>query len=52
MVRYWHRLPTEDVDAILGGIQVQVVWGPGQPNLVAGNSAHGRGLEVDNLGII
>jgi len=27
----------------------QAGQGPGQPNLVRGNPAHGRGLELDNL---
>jgi len=30
-----------------GGIQGQVGWGPGQPDLVCGNPAHGRGLKLD-----
>jgi len=28
------------------GAQGQVRWGPGQPDLVAGNPAHSRGLEL------
>jgi len=27
----------------------QAGWSPGQPDLVGGNSAHGRGLELDGL---
>ena len=36
VVRCWHRLPREAVDApsIPGGVQGQVGWGPGQPGLV------------------
>ena len=34
----------EAVDSpIPGGVQRQVGWRPGQPDLVAGNLAHGRG---------
>ena len=29
---------------IPGGVQGQLGWGPGQPDLVAGNPAHGRGI--------
>jgi len=31
-----------------GGAQGQVGWGSGQPELVVGNSAHGRQLEADD----
>ena len=31
------------------GVQSQVGWGPEQPDLVGGNPAHGRRLEVDDL---
>jgi len=31
---------------ITADIQVQIGWGPGQPHLVSGNPAHGRGLEL------
>jgi len=34
---------------IPGGIQGQAGWGPGQPDLVGGSPAHGRGLEQDDL---
>ena len=30
---------------ISGGIQGQVGWGPGQPELVGGSPAHGWGLD-------
>mgnify|MGYP001852778014 FL=1 len=43
MVRHWLRLPREAVDAPLQGVQGQAGWGPGQPGLVGGNTAHGRG---------
>lgn len=43
MVRPCHRLPREVVDApIPGGVHSQIRWGPGQPNLLGGNLAHGR----------
>ena len=29
--------------------QGQVEWGPGQPDVVGGQPAHGRGLELDGL---
>lgn len=29
-----------------GGVQSQVGWGPGQPDLVGGSPAYGRGLEL------
>jgi len=32
-----------------GVVQGQVEWGPGQPDLVSDNFAHGRGLELDNF---
>ena len=40
------QLPREAVDApsIPGGVQGQVGWGPGQPELVRGSPAHGKGL--------
>ena len=31
------------------GIQGQAGWGPGQADLVVGNPANGRGLELDDL---
>jgi len=31
---------------IPGGAQGQLGWGPGQPEPVGGNPAHGRGLEL------
>jgi len=34
---------------ISGGIQGQVGWDPGQPDLVAGNPDHGRGMELHDL---
>jgi len=35
--------------SIPGGVQGQVGWGPGQPELVGGNSSHSRGLELGGL---
>ena len=34
---------------ISGGIEGQAGWEPGQPDLVCGSSAHGRGLELSGL---
>ena len=34
---------------ISGGAQGHTGWGPGQPQLVGGNPAHGRGLELGGL---
>mgnify|MGYP001864531359 CR=1 FL=1 len=34
---------------ILGGIQGQVGWGPGQPELLGGSTANGRGLDLGDL---
>lgn len=44
VVRPWYRLHREAV-----GIQSQVRWDFGQPGLVGGNPARGRGLELDEL---
>jgi len=49
-MRHWHRLPREAVDApIPGGAQVQIGWGPLQPDPVGGNLATTGELELDNL---
>jgi len=34
---------------IPGSIQGQAEWSPRQPELVSGNPAHGRGLELGDL---
>lgn len=34
---------------IPGGIQGQIVWDPGQPDLVDGNSVYVKDLELDDL---
>jgi len=34
---------------IPGGVQGRVGWGPGQPDLMGSNCAHGSGLEMDDL---
>jgi len=45
---HWNRLPKEVVDApIPGGIQGQAGCGSGQPDLVVGDPARSRGLELD-----
>ena len=47
VVTHWNRLPKEVVDATIpGGIQGQAGCGSGQPGLVVGNPAHGRGVET------
>ena len=43
VLRCWHRLPRESVN-VPGGVQGQVGYGPGQPDLVVGNPAQGRGV--------
>ncbi|MEQ5253619.1 hypothetical protein, partial [Escherichia coli] len=35
--------------AVPGGAQGQVGWGPGQPELVGGSPAHGRGEQLGGL---
>ena len=50
-MRCWNRLPREAVGVpSLGGVQDQAGWGPGQPGLVVGGLACGRGggLESDD----
>ena len=47
-MKCWNRLLKEYMDT-LGGIQSQVEWGPGQPDLMGGNPASGGGLELDDL---
>ena len=43
VVSCWNRLPREAVDAlsILGGVQGQIGWGPGQPGLLLGTEVGG-----------
>ena len=43
------QLPREAVDAHSWSIQGQAGWGPGQPELVGGSPAHGRGLGLGGL---
>ena len=46
VVKHWHRLPREGVDApIPGNIPGQVGWGSEQPDLVEDVPAHCRGLD-------
>jgi len=45
-VRPWHSCPEKLWCPIPGGAQGQVGWGPGQPELVSGSPAHGRGLAL------
>ena len=42
-VRPWHSCPEKLWCPIPGDAQGQVGWGPGQPELVWGSPAHGRG---------
>ena len=44
VVRPWHSCPWSCGCPIPGGAQGRVGWGPGQPELVGGQPAHGRGL--------
>ncbi|GAB0187702.1 mitochondrial enolase superfamily member 1 [Grus japonensis] len=46
VVRHWNRLPREamDVPSLELFVQGQVGWGFGQPDLVKGVPAHGRGV--------
>ena len=49
-MRHWNKLQREDVDApFLGDTHGQAGWGPGQPELVGGSPAQGRGLGLDSL---
>lgn len=44
LVRHWHRLPSELV--AVPRVQAQAGGSPGQPDLVGGNPAHGRGIRT------
>jgi len=45
VVRHWHRLPREAVDApVPGSVQGQVGWGFEQPGPVEDVPGHGRGV--------
>lgn len=44
MLRHWHRLPAENVDApSLGVLEAKAGWDPEQLGLVEAAPAHGRG---------
>jgi len=48
--RCWSRLPREAVNVLsLKGVQGQAGWGSGQPDVVHGNLAHSRHLELDGF---
>ena len=50
VVRYWHRLPSEAVDAPFpGSVQGQAGWGCEQPGLVGGVPAYSRRWERGGL---
>jgi len=49
VVRHWTQVSQSCGCPIPGGVQDQVGWGFGQPGLVGGVPAHGRGLEPDGL---
>jgi len=45
VVSHWYRWPKGSCGChIHGGVQGQVGWGPGQPDLMVGNPAHSRGV--------
>ena len=46
VVRPWHSCPESCGCPISGGIQGQVGWGPGQPELLGGSPANSRGLAL------
>jgi len=48
-VRHRHQLPRSCGCPIPAGAQGQAGWGAGQTGLVLGNSAHGRGLKLNDL---
>jgi len=50
VVKHWHRLPRDVVDAPFpGNIQGQVGWGFEQPDLVEDVPAHCRVVGLDDL---
>jgi len=49
VVRRWHSCPEKLWCPIPGGAQGQGGWGPGQPELVGGSPAHGRGRGLGEL---
>jgi len=47
VVTHWNRLPKEAVDAPpLEALKAMTVWDSGQSGPVAGDPAHGRGVET------
>lgn len=50
MLRHWNGLPGEAVDApSLESFRARLDGALGKPDLVVGNSAHGKGLELDDF---
>lgn len=48
-MRHWSSLISVCECLISEGILSQIGWGPAHPDLLTGNPAYGRGLELDYL---
>ena len=48
-VRHWHSCPERCGCPNPEGARCQVGWGPGQPQLLSGSTAHGRGLGLGGI---
>lgn len=49
VMRHWSSLISVCECLISEGILSQIGWGPAHPDLLTGNPAYGRGLELDYL---